>query len=194
MSRRFNKVRKTVEVILTATLIILSMLVLTRHNEVQAKNRVYRSAIRVASFYNTAYHTNIDAGIVEEVIESAIKYNNIYFPHGPYSYKDIVAVAIIESEFNKFLVGNSGEKGIFQILSPKEEFEEMKMHDANIFDIDVNTHVAYHVLKKKFNKYNDYYMGVIAYNGVRKLDNNTISRKYWDRFESARKNMDILLD
>ena len=194
MSHKINNIRKIIEAIMILILIVLSSVILYKHSEAKTQNKIYHNSIRVAGFYNTAYHTKMNVGIINKVMESAIKYNKEFFPNGPYTYKDIIAIAIIESEFSQFLVGGSGEKGIFQILSPTEEFTELKMKHANIFDIDTNTKVAYHVLKKKFNKHKDYYMGIIAYNGVRKLSDNTVSKVYWKRFEEARNVVDILID
>ena len=96
---------------------------------------------------------------------------------------------MVESVFEQYLTGKRGEYGLFQIMPTSAKWAGI---DKNHFDIDVNTEMGFFILKKKYEKYNDYKMGIIAYNGVGKRGGK-ISEKYWDLFIDYRTALDDIL-
>jgi len=108
------------------------------------------------------------------------------FSDGPFSSKDFLALAMIESNFSQYAIGTHGERGIFQIFDYHNELRELNLSNKNIFDIDINVQAACHVLEKKHIIRKDYYETIISYNGYRKIGNR-LNDNYWKRFIVARK-------
>lgn len=127
------------------------------------------------------------------VIKKTVEYSNSCiqkeFPNGPFTVKDLVAIAMIESRFNQFTVGPKGERGVFQILEFKEELKELGMSERNIFDVDVNSAAMCNILKKKYHTHHDYYEALIAYNGFILKDEH-IQDTYWKKFVRAREDVE----
>jgi soluble lytic murein transglycosylase-like protein len=92
-------------------------------------------------------------------------------------------MALLESNFNQFEIGSSGEKGIFQIMP--EQFSARKIKQSH-FDIRVNTELSMSVLRDKFEKHQDYKRAIIAYNGVVVSKGGKWSQKYWNAFSKRR--------
>ena len=133
---------------------------------------------------STGTHVN------QDIIRKVIHYSRFYapreFPNGPFTAKDLVAIALVETEFSQFAIGANGERGVFQIYDFKNELKEMKIPEQNIFDLDINTRVVCHELKKKYKKRPDYYEAIIAYNGWYPDQNGKPKEHYWKKFTKAR--------
>lgn len=137
------------------------------------------------SGYTTRFH------VIKTMLEAIDKYLPAYFPEGPYTKEDFIALALTEtSNFNQYCVGTSGEKGLFQIMPNMCKAKGIK---KNQFDIDVNTELSMFVLSEKFKKHQDYYKALIAYNGVIIIPKTKRWRdKYWKRFISYRGDTSII--
>lgn len=128
---------------------------------------------------------------VRKMLEAIDRYIPSYFPEGPFTRNDFIALALTEtSNLNQYTTGSCGEYGLFQIMP---EMCKAKGVKRNHFDIFVNTELAMFVLKDKYKKHQDYYKAIIAYNGVI-IDPKTQRwrDKYWKRFLDYRKDVDII--
>ena len=101
--------------------------------------------------------------VVVDMLKAIDKNIAKYYPDGPFTRNDFIALGWIESGFHQYEGGTKGERGIFQIMP--DEFGDFNIH-KNYYDVNVNTHMAFRVLDGKYKKYPDYKKAIIAYNGV----------------------------
>jgi hypothetical protein len=113
-----------------------------------------------------------------------------YFPNGPFTREDLVAMAWLESAFNQYEVGTHGERGIFQIMPG--EFKEHNVY-KNKYDIATNTEICLKVLSEKYRSYPDYKKSIIAYNGL-VYSHGKLSQKYWRAFEKRKIALENVLE
>lgn len=132
--------------------------------------------------------TNIK--VIEKMLKAIDHDIPKYFPNGPYTRNDFIALAWLESAFHQHEIGTHGERGLFQIMP--DEFDDYRVKES-FFDIDVNTKMGFRVLDDKYKHWNDYKKGIQAYNGVIKLKNGKWSEKYWKQFEKRKVAVDLLL-
>jgi transglycosylase-like protein with SLT domain len=128
---------------------------------------------------------------IKETLETIDKLLPQYFPKGPFTREDFIAMGWLESAFNQYEMGTHGEKGIFQIMP--EEFTDNNIK-LNKYDIGINTELCMSVLSKKFHKYPDYKKAIIAYNGVVKTKRGHWSERYWKAFEKRRSVVETLFN
>ena len=123
---------------------------------------------------------------VKNLIIAAEKYVKLYFPTGPFTKFDLLAIAKYESDFDLRCIGKAGEHGAFQILDWKDALQQIGKSRADIFDPYINTECGCLVLKEKYSHTKDFKMAIIAYNGICKLEDGTISEVYYERFLKAK--------
>jgi len=136
-------------------------------------------------------HLPVSPTVIKEMLQQIDVLLPKYFPNGPYTREDFIAMGWLESAFNQYETGTHGEKGIFQIMPG--EFRECRVK-KNKYDIAVNTELCMYVLKTKFDKYPDYKKGIIAYNGVIKNKRGKWNEKYWKAFEKRRSVIETLFN
>lgn len=102
----------------------------------------------------------------------------------PFSYKDMLAIAFIESNFKANEIGKLDEKGTWQILDWTNELKIVDGKDP--FDIETNCKMAISVLKSKHKQRKNYKDSIIGYNGW-VVRNGKVSTKYYDNFMKRRK-------
>jgi len=66
-----------------------------------------------------------------------------FFPNGPFTRNDFIALAWLESGFTQYEEGTRGDRGLFQIMP--DEFVSCHVK-KNFYDIDINTKMAFRVL------------------------------------------------
>jgi len=132
-------------------------------------------------------NTNVVVSMLKEIDKNII----MYYPQGPFTRNDFIAMGWLESEFRQYERGTHGEKGIFQIMP--DEFKDFDIH-KNYYSVDVNTKMAFRVLDGKYQKYKDYKLAIMAYNGLVKLKSGHYSKKYWKSFEKRRIAVDLVLN
>lgn len=152
------------------------------------------------SYYKQASKINdllfsIGTPVRDEMIVNILK--NIdkqvasYYPNGPFTRNDFIALAWTESEFRQYEHGTHGERGVFQIMPC--EFKEFYIH-KNYYDPDVNTEMCFRVLNGKYMKFKDYKVAIMAYNGLIKMSNGKYSQKYWNSFYKRKLAIDLALN
>lgn len=159
--------------------------------QVQSLNREllhYKVASKITDYYYR-FNKPVRVKVVHDILDALEIYLPKYFPDGPYTTKDLLAMAMVESNFDQYLTGGDGEYGIFQILPASSRWMGVS---KNQFNINVNTELALFVLKKKYEKHRDYKIALIAYNGIVKR-NNQINEDYWDKFVQYRRALDDIL-
>lgn len=109
-----------------------------------------------------------------------------YFKDNEFKVDDFLALAILESHFDKRCVGKHGERGMFQILDWKGALEEINDPLGDAFDIGTNIRMSCLVLKHKYEERKTYKDSIIAYNGYIIQDGKVVE-KYWTNFISAQK-------
>lgn len=114
-----------------------------------------------------------------------------YYPNGPFTRNDFIALAWLESAFHQYENGTHGEKGLFQIMP--DEFAGWRV-TQNFYDINVNTRMAFRVLNGKYVEWHDYKKAIQAYNGVIRLKNGKWSEKYWNAFSKRRAIVETLFN
>jgi hypothetical protein len=128
---------------------------------------------------------------IKETLETIDKLLPKYFPNGPYTREDFIAMAWLESAFNQYEIGTHGEKGLFQIMPDEFDANDIKL---NKYDIRTNTELCMGVLKGKFEKFPDYKKAIIAYNGVVRTKKGKWNEKYWRAFEKRRSVVETLFN
>lgn len=113
-----------------------------------------------------------------------------YFPDGPFTREDMIALAWLESGFHQREGGAHGERGLFQIMP--DEFQRWHV-TKDFYDIDVQTQMALRVLRYKRSKWHDYKLTIHAYNGLVHLRNGKLSEKYWRAFIKRKITVEELL-
>ena len=156
--------------------------------KVQLELKYYREAEEINDYYaRFGVVTRVD--IIKQTLKAIDKLLPKYFPDGPYERKDLLAIAMVESAFDKFLVGKAKEYGIFQIMPESCKWMGIT---KNQFEVEVNTELALFVLKKKFDEHQNYKIAIIGYNGIVKR-RGKLSEKYWDKFIRFRRALDDIL-
>ncbi len=148
----------------------------------------YKEAEEINDYY-ARFNINTRVDVVRKTLMAIDTLLPKYFPKGPYTRKDLLAMAMVESSFNQYLVGRHKEYGIFQILPESCAWMGIT---KNQFDVDVNTELALFVLKEKFKKHKNYKMGIIAYNGV-VIRKGILNESYWDKFIKYRRALDDII-
>lgn len=135
----------------------------------------------------TPVHMNVVVPMLKEIDKNLAK----YYPNGPFTRNDFIALAWVESEFKQFEGGAHGERGIFQIMP--DEFHDFNIH-KNYYDVNVNTRMAFRVLDGKYKRYPDYKKAIMAYNGLIRFKSGKYSQKYWRAFEKRKIAVDLVLN
>lgn len=131
-----------------------------------------------------------DIRVIVKTLKAIDKNVAKYYPNGPFTRNDFIALAWLESAFHQHEVGTYGEYGLFQIMP--SEFEAYKVK-GNFFDIDLNTKMAFRVMNGKYVEQHDRKKAIQAYNGIVKLKNGKWSEKYWKAFEKREVAIALLL-
>lgn len=134
----------------------------------------------------TPVHMNVVIAMLKEIDKDLVQ----FYPDGPFTRNDFIALAWVESEFKQYEGGLHGERGIFQIMP--DEFRDFDIH-KNYYNVDVNTAMAFRVLTEKYRKQRDYKTAIIAYNGL-VYHKGKLSQKYWKAFEKRRIAIDLVLN
>jgi hypothetical protein len=135
-------------------------------------------------------NTPVHMKVVVQMLKAIDKNLLIYYPEGPFTRNDFIALAWVESEFKQYEGGTHGERGIFQIMPC--EFADYNIR-KNYYDIDLNTEMGFRVLNGKYKKHKDYKKAIMAYNGLVKFKSGHYSQKYWRAFEKRRIAIDLVL-
>ena len=181
---------------LTLSILAIASLTEVRSYRQEAKNQ---TALRKAAERSTQiashiadYYYREKNPVRFETINETLKHIRttlaVYLSSSPYTEKDLVALAMIESSFNQYAVGSKKEKGLFQITPAASKALGVYQNE---FDIAVNTEMAVRTLKEKYDTYKDYKKGLIAYNGVVPTKNGW-QLKYWRRFINARQTVELI--
>lgn len=133
-----------------------------------------------------AVHMKVVVSMLKEIDKNIVQ----YYPDGPFTRDDFIALAWLESEFKQYEGGTHGERGIFQIMP--DEFKDFDVR-KNYYNIDVNTKMAFRVLRSKYRRHQDYKKAIMAYNGLVKFKSGKYSQKYWKAFEKRRIAIDLAL-
>jgi len=134
------------------------------------------------------YHGHHPASFYEikDILIAVDKYVKIYFPEGTFTSDDLLAIAKYESDFDLNCIGKAGEHGIFQILEWELAAQQIKKDKNKILDPYVNTEAGCLVLKQKYDQFRDFKIAIIAYNGICKSEDGSISEIYYKRFLEAK--------
>ena len=128
--------------------------------------------------------------VVVDMLKAIDKNMAKYYPEGPFTRNDFIALGWVESGFHQYEGGTKGERGIFQIMP--DEFHDFSVH-KNYYDVNVNTRMAFRVLDGKYKKYPDYKKAIIAYNGL-VYHKGKLSQKYWKAFQKRKIAVDMVLN
>ena len=115
----------------------------------------------------------------------------VFYPKGPFTRTDFIALGWLESEYRQYERGTHGERGIFQIMPG--EFRDFDIR-KNYYNVDINTQMAFRVMDGKFQKHKDYKLAIMAYNGLVKTKNGKYSLKYWKSFEKRKVAVELVLN
>jgi len=159
-----------------------------KQKQINVSDQYWEDAAKINDFY---YRFNVPTRVtvIKDALIAINRYLPNYFPEGPFTKKDLLAIIMVESSFNQYLTGRHKEYGLYQILPESSDWAGVK---RNQFDINVNTELALFVLQKKFQEHKDYKMSIIAYNGVVK-SKGKINETYWEKFIKYRKALDDIL-
>lgn len=133
--------------------------------------------------------TAVHMQVVIDMLKNIDQNLKLYYPTGPFTRNDFIALGWVESEFRQYEGGTHGEKGIFQIMP--DEFKDFDVR-KNYYNVDVNTEMAFRVLDGKYKQQKDYKKAIIAYNGLI-YHKGKLSEKYWKAFEKRKIAVDLIL-
>jgi hypothetical protein len=159
-------------------------------NSALVENKAYtQEASNLIDYY---YKNNICMRfkVVKEMLKAIDQYLPHYFPDGPYTREDFIAIALTETtNLDQYTVGGFGERGLFQIMPNLWALRKIK---KNHFDVHVNTEMAIWTLNEKYKKHKEYRKAIIAYNGYI-VRNGKLIDKYYVRFMKYRRDMGFIL-
>jgi hypothetical protein len=154
------------------------------------ENLTYEGQAIVLSQLLLKEKTKVNKEVVIQMLKAIDLNMPKFFPNGPFTRNDFIAMAWLESEFRQFEEGTSGEKGIFQIMPDEFEAYGVKKY---FYGVNTNTKMAFRVLSGKYQRWKDYKKAIIAYNGVVRLKNGKWSEKYWKAFLKRKEKVDSVL-
>lgn len=149
---------------------------------VELPKDVYKAeALKIQSYYKVMVKRGDervvpDLRVIEHVLRSIDQYLPKYFPNGPFTREDFIAIAMLESDFHQFEIGTSGERGIFQIMKIHVKSEKSW---ERMYGIDLNTKYSMIIMRDKYQKRQDFRKTVIAYNGYVVNKRGQLIAKYW---------------
>jgi hypothetical protein len=123
-----------------------------------------------------------------KVVESSQKYTAM-LSSCPFTYKDLLAIGWLESDFKIDAVGTHGEHGIWQILAWKKYLGQIHRWDS--YDIDTNCCMAVMELKDKYADKGNYRDALIAYNGW-VIQEGEVRTTYYNAFMTRKHKVDAL--
>lgn len=169
--------------LLLLSLIISSLAVSVGSAELDNTDTNKTLAHKIVLYYRTTTGEKVDAAVVEATLVAIDRYRLKYFPDEQFSKQDFIALAMVESNFNLYEVGTSGEVGIFQIMQGA-----IPRTIKNPFEIRTNTRLCMKVLGWKWEEQGDYKKAIIAYNGVVRSRKNhgAWNEKYWRLFQKRK--------
>lgn len=133
-------------------------------------------------------NAHVDFFDMVKVVECSQKYA-VELSSLPFTYKDLIAIGWLESDFNVKAEGTHGERGIWQILSWRRYLQEIHRWDA--YDIDNNCRMAVMELKDKYAEKGNYKDAIIAYNGW-VIKDGGVRTTYYNSFMIRRRKVDSL--
>jgi hypothetical protein len=150
----------------------------------------YQQAVILKKFLATQ-KVPVTAKVVAKMLKAIDRNIAKFYPNGPFTRNDFIALAWLESEFHQYENGTHGERGLFQIMP--DEFAGWGVTE-NFYDINVNTKMGFRVMNGKYVQWKDYKKAIQAYNGIVKLKNGRWSDKYWKAFSKRRAIVETLLN
>lgn len=136
----------------------------------------YCAIVQNLQKYYDKTHQKVDPAVIAKVVSLSYALTPKVFPQGPFQPKDIITLAMIETDFNPYMIGKSGEIGVWQILDP----------EGNAFSLEGNCKAALSTLKEKYDLRGSYKMAIISYNGFSTNKRGELHTGYWRRFAKAR--------
>ncbi len=180
MTDRIIKILNIINVISTVIIMIvigiIAYIALEELREIKNKTEITEMAVMISDYYKKK-GTPVSALEIRDIIRAVDKVLDEH-PELPFTQEDLLAIAMVESNFNPRAVGRSGEVGQFQILNYKEILREIGAVGRNPKDPEVNTRMAVYVLKQKHIQYRDWEQAIKAYNGFGKT--------YWRKFIASK--------
>ncbi len=165
------------------------VLKLENHGCIRTELEYYKQAAKLNDLLfskGTPVNMDVLVSVLKEIDVNVAK----YFPNGPFTRTDFIAMGWLESEFRQFEVGTHGERGIFQIMP--NHFVNYKI-TKNYYAVDVNTRMAFRVLGHKYEKWHDYKTAIMAYNGLVKFKNGRYSQQYFSTFNKRKVEVELAL-
>jgi hypothetical protein len=133
-------------------------------------------------------NARIDFADMVKIVESSQKYAAM-LSSCPFTYKDILAIGWLESDFKRDAVGSHGERGIWQILAWKQYLSRIHRWDA--YDIDTNCCMSVMELKDKYADKGNYKDAIIAYNGW-VIKDGEVRTTYYNAFMTRKHKVEAL--
>jgi hypothetical protein len=115
-----------------------------------------------------------DGRVVAVVLANINRELPRYFPKGPFTAADIVAIGMVETRFNPRSIGTSGERGVFQVMPYYGK-------GRNLAELSLNTRLCLKILAGKYREHPDRRRAVIAYNGYI-VRHGKLRENYWRLF------------
>jgi hypothetical protein len=153
-------------------------------------------ALEIQAYYQTLVNSGDkkvtpNLKVIEKTLEAIDHTLPTYFPEGPFTREDFIAIAMLESDFHQYELGTSGERGIFQIM--KHNVKGKKTWER-AYNIEVNTQLAMKVMSWKHQEHPESLkMTVIAYNGIVHDRRGRLNEKYWRTYLKHKKIVESVL-
>lgn len=146
-----------------------------------SENKYKVEALKIQAYYNVLVNQGDkkvapDLRVIEHTLRAIDEQLPQYFPNGPFTREDFIAIGMLESDFHQFELGTSGERGIFQIMKHNVKSEKTW---ARMYNIDVNTSYSMKIMLDKFQERKEFKKTVIAYNGYVINKRGQLITKYW---------------
>lgn len=143
------------------------MMILCSHASAQKPDAAHVRAMQIAKVLKRE-GANPNPHVIAETIREIDKNRKVFFPHGPFTREDFIAIAMTESRFNPRCRGAAGDTGIFQVIGSTP-------------DIKRNTRDAFRVMASKYREHHDRRKAIIGYNGYI-VHNGKLRDTYWLAF------------
>ncbi len=157
------------------------------------KNYIDNQALYAGKITDYYYdnHRPVRFSYVHNTILAVQKYRKIVFDNKTFSDLDLLALAMIESDFNPYAISHKNAVGVFQITHV-DEYIKSSSGFKDPFDIYCNTRMGLEILRDKYNHHKDRKMAIIGYNGIVHDEDGNVRDNFYIKWLNARSILDSM--
>ena len=173
---------------------------LTVIENIQTRDRLTYAAIQdyysgqMSEPYKRALiHVNHRNDVIESINAIHRFLPQVMGPEYPFDVLDVIAIILVESEFNPNAISHKNAKGLMQLVDTKKYIKRID-GKRDPFDINCNIYGGLLCLKDKYDVWKDKEKAIMAYYGVIKKKDGTWSTCYLDKVSKTRSTIEDIIE